>query len=257
MCRTADGIRGRRAQELIPSGSKAGCQQAQLTRELTMGRNTVTRPAARRGRRIAPLAAVMVALASVAAASPAAAGSPHDTRPAAVRKASVHGAARIAYAYSPDDTIRFTVHAEAAPFTRPMPGLDLPGLPTDAKGTVRISHYVPAAGETGTSTARIDCMVTGGRTATLTAVVTESNVQEPGRRIGISVQEGRGAEPDRLGFSWDIVNMEPRETDAEGRAAQSPVGTCMAPAPFAPVTRGGFDVAHAGLPALPEAARRG
>ncbi|MFI6940542.1 hypothetical protein ACIBI4_14820 [Streptomyces sp. NPDC050418] len=226
-----------------------------------MGRTTLTRPATRRGRRIASLAAVGIALASVAAASPAAvgapAGSPHTVKPTAVRKASVHGSARIAYAYSPDHTIRFTVHAEAAPFTRPMPGLDLPGLPTDAKGTVRISHYVPETGETGTSTARIDCMVTGGRTATLTAIVTKSNVQEVGRRIGISVQESRGAEPGRLGFGWDIVNFEPRETDDEGRAVQPPVGTCMAPAPFAPVIRGGFDVVHAGLPALPEAAPRG
>jgi hypothetical protein len=96
---------------------------------------------------------------------------------------------------------------------------------------------------------RTDCLVTGGGTATLTAVVVESNVSEPGQRFGLSIQRGRGGEPDRLGFGWDIVNFEPRATDDQD--VELPTGTCMAPAPFAPVVKGGFTVKHADLPPLP------
>lgn len=48
----------------------------------------------------------------------------------------------------------------------------------------------------------MDCLVTSGRTATLTAIVTKSNVEDVGARLGISVQQGGKGEPDRLGFSW-------------------------------------------------------
>ncbi|MFD8543172.1 hypothetical protein [Streptomyces sp. NPDC059649] len=163
--------------------------------------------------------------------------------------AGVHGAGRISYVYSPHDDIRFTVDAEAAPFTRHLPGLPLPGLPTDAKGTVTIRHYSPAHHITGWSKAKVDCLVTGGGTATLTAVVAESNVEKRGKRIGLSIQQGRGDAPDRLGFGWDIVNFEPRAKDKKD--LESPTGTCMAPAPFAPVIKGAFTVRHRELPPLP------
>ncbi|MFP3992422.1 hypothetical protein U9R90_34135 [Streptomyces sp. E11-3] len=196
-------------------------------------------------------AAVLVALAG---AGPAPA---HDT---AKKKAGgdgvarVHGSGRIAYVYSPDDDIRFTLDARAVPFSQPLPGLP-GGLPTDARGTVKFSHHVAETGVTVAAEARVDCLVTGGRTATLTAVITKSDVSEVGKRLGISVYEGRGGEPDRLGFSWGVANTEPESTDDNGQVVQPNVGTCMAPAPFAPVTKGGFDVRHAELPPLPEAHR--
>ncbi|MFJ7420569.1 hypothetical protein ACIQXD_18455 [Streptomyces uncialis] len=167
--------------------------------------------------------------------------------------ARVRGAGRIDYVYSPDDTIRFSVDAEAAPFTRPLPGVQLPGLPTDARGTVRISHHVPATGRTGWSVADVDCLVTGGATATLTATVRESNVSDPGTRFGVSVQQGRHGQPDRIGFSWGVVNTAADTTDGP---KASPVGSCMAPAPFAPVTDGGFTVRHTELPPLPAGSAR-
>ncbi|MEU6181647.1 hypothetical protein [Streptomyces coeruleorubidus] len=189
--------------------------------------------------------------AAIAAAGPAPADSP--TTAALAKKpteiASVHGAGRISYAYSPDDDIRFTVDAEATPFARPQPGSPLPALPTAAKGTVTVKHYSPAHDSTGWSKAKVDCLVTGGGTATLTAVVVEPNVSEPGKRFGLSIQRGRGGEPDRLGFGWDIVNFEPRAMDDQD--VELPTGTCMAPAPFAPVVKGGFTVKHADLPPLP------
>jgi hypothetical protein len=130
-----------------------------------------------------------------------------------------------------------------------MPGSPLPPLPTHAKGTVTVKHYSPARDSTGWSTAKVDCLVTGGGIATLTAVVEKSNVWEPGKRFGLSIGQGRGSDPDHLGFGWDIVNLEPRATEAKD--VEAPTGTCMAPAPFAPVIKGGFTVKHTELPPLP------
>ncbi|MFJ3926680.1 hypothetical protein [Streptomyces sp. NPDC090022] len=112
-------------------------------------------------------------------------------------------------------------------------------------------HGIPGR-EPGTSEAEVDCMVTGGRTATVTAVVTKSTVGDVGKRIGISVQDGRHGEPDRLGFSWGIVNIDPPHQDEHGEVVQPTVGTCMAPAPFTTVVRGGFTVTPAPLPPLPD-----
>ncbi|MFJ4770275.1 hypothetical protein ACIP88_14310 [Streptomyces uncialis] len=176
-----------------------------------------------------------------------------DTARGKAGVARVRGAGRIDYVYSPDDTIRFGVDAEAVPFTRPLPGAQLPGLPTDARGTVRISHHVQATGRTGWSVADVDCLVTGGGTATLTATVRESNVVDTGTRFGVSVQQGRHGQPDRLGFSWGVVNVA---ADTTGGPKASPVGSCMAPAPFAPVTEGGFTVRHTELPPLPAGSAR-
>ncbi|MGW6685931.1 hypothetical protein [Streptomyces sp. NPDC054961] len=186
------------------------------------------------------------AAALVAAVIAAAPGSAVASAP---RAAAVHGAASVLYAYAPGDDIRFTVDADAAPFTRP---LDAPngerGLPTDARGKVTVYHYSPAHQVTGTSEAEVDCLVTGGRTATVTAVVTASNTGETGRRIGISVQDGEHGEPDRVGFSWGVANVDVKE---DGTAVEARVGTCMAPAPFTTVVRGGFKVTPAPLPPLP------
>ncbi|MFJ3749887.1 MULTISPECIES: hypothetical protein [Streptomyces] len=178
-------------------------------------------------------------------------GPPADGAPATkpARTASVHGSARIHYVFSPDDDIRFTIDAEAAPYSRPLPGLPQ-GLPTDARGTVSFRHVV-ATGQVATAKARVDCLVTGGGTATLTAVVTRSDVGPVGERLGFSVSEGRAGEPDRLGFSWGVANVDPEKTDEQGNVTAPKAGTCMAPAPFAPASRGGFRVRHAELPLQP------
>ncbi|WP_415947512.1 hypothetical protein [Streptomyces sp. KLOTTS4A1] len=169
-----------------------------------------------------------------------------------VRVANVHGSARIRYVESPDDDIRFTVDAESVPFSRPLPHpMARNGMATDARGTVKFSHGVPNGGEAAVAEARVDCLVTSGRTATLTAVITKSSVGRVGKRIGISVQQGRKGEPDRLGFSWGVVNVDPEGSDEAGEIVESEVGTCMAPAPFTVVKKGGFKVVHADLPKTP------
>ncbi|RPF44114.1 hypothetical protein EDD96_0632 [Streptomyces sp. Ag109_G2-6] len=160
--------------------------------------------------------------------------------------AKVSGQGRIFYTYAPDDDIRFTVDATAAPFSRPVDTLPK-GMPTDARGTVTISHWVAETNETRTAEAAVDCLVTGGDTATLTAVITKSvDPEEIGTRYGFSVKSG-GPGRGRFSFSWGVGNLDV----VDGKPVMPRVGTCMAPAPFAPVTEGGFKVTHADLPALP------
>ncbi|MFF3801208.1 hypothetical protein [Streptomyces sp. NPDC002134] len=170
--------------------------------------------------------------------------------------ANVTGTAEFRLPYLNDDDIRsITVEAHAAPYSRPIPG-SASGLPTDAYGTVRISHSAPGEGGTVTATGTVDCLVTAPGTATLTAVITEVSANGPdwlGVRLGVSVQDGGEDKPgkvsrDRVGFSWDGgVNWTPGF-----EAQRDEVNSCLAPAPFAPVTKGGYQVRHADLPLWPK-----
>ncbi|MET8545476.1 hypothetical protein ABZW03_33295 [Kitasatospora sp. NPDC004799] len=189
----------------------------------------------------ATLAAVGLAFAMLATVTPASAAGPAaPTKGHPVRLASVTGSGRIFYAFRPDDEIRFTVDAQVAPYTRGFPGTIVPdGLPTDARGTVRFTHHKAGTNEVGTADAAVDCLVTGDHVATLTAVITTSDVMPVGQRIGLSISQGHGHDKGRLGFSWGVVNLD---VDANGKPVQPVVGTCMAPAPFAPVVDGGYTV---------------
>ncbi|GHG53566.1 hypothetical protein GCM10018779_15640 [Streptomyces griseocarneus] len=156
------------------------------------------------------------------------------------------GQARISYAYSPKDEIRFSVDAQSAPFSRPVDQFPM-GMPTDARGKVTIYHWSPGKKEARRGEAAVDCLVTGGDTATLTAVVTTSqDPKEIGTRMGFSVRTG-GPGKGRFGFHLGVSNLDV----VDGKAVMPHVGTCMAPAPFAPVAEGGFTVRHAELPPLP------
>ncbi|WP_328958782.1 hypothetical protein [Kitasatospora purpeofusca] len=162
------------------------------------------------------------------------------------RPASVSGSARISYAFSPNDEIWFTVDARAKPYSRPLPGTNSPtGLPTDAVGTVRYSHRDAASGKVYSAEADVDCLSTGGPVATLTAVIS-SDTGNSKERIGLSIYQGSGRDGARLGFSWGVANLD---MDADQKPYQPVVGTCMAPAPFAPVLRGGYTVHHVELEA--------
>ncbi|MFF8266339.1 hypothetical protein ACF059_02990 [Streptomyces sp. NPDC016562] len=198
---------------------------------------------------LAGTAAALVATLIAAAPAPAAPAAPGV---AAGKLASVHGGGTVLFPYAPkEDDIRFTVDAESAPWSRPHPSSGLEqGLPTDARGRVTVYHRMPAQDFTGVAEAEVDCMVTGGKTATVTAVVTSSNVGWEGKRIGISVQDGERGGPDRVGFSWAVANVDVKP---DGSVAEPTVGTCMAPAPFTEVTRGGFKVTPAPLAPRPAA----
>ncbi|MER7330774.1 MULTISPECIES: hypothetical protein [unclassified Micromonospora] len=193
-------------------------------------------------------AAAIVVGVALAGASGATASATSDRESAGT--ARVTGSGEIRLTFAPDRDVRsFSFDARATPYTRPMPGAPH-GLPTDATGTVRVAHRVAADGSTVRFAARVDCLVTAARTATLTAVVTEADAPVAdlvGRRLGFSVYDGPGR--DRVGFSWAVVNAD-RGPDGQWR--EGGVGTCMAPAPFAPVTEGGYRVRHAELPPPPE-----
>ncbi|GGY07825.1 hypothetical protein [Streptomyces hiroshimensis] len=209
-----------------------------------------------RRKAVAGLAALAAAftLSGVSAGSAASAASA-EHREQKPEYASVTGSAEFVLPYYKDNDIRsFTFDAHAAPYSRPLPGGRMSkGLPTDARGTVKISHYSAEQNITYTSEGRVDCLVTGPGTATLTAIITKVGPGGPdsvGQRVGFSVYDGgkdRGRSKDRVGFSWNGVNLMPKG-DAEPEDA--PVGTCMAPAPYAPVVKGGYTVKHAEL--LPE-----
>jgi hypothetical protein len=188
----------------------------------------------------------IVLSASVASAAP-------DSRPGPV--ARVTGSAEVRLPYWPDNDVRtFTFDATAAPYSRPIPDggpAVAEGLPTDAIGTVHISHRVADNGMTVRMVARVDCLATGPGIAALTAVVTEADEvvrDQIGKRLGFSVYDAGRRGADRMGFSWDVVNADQNDTGkwVEGRA-----GTCMGPGPFAPVTRGDYTVRHQDLLPVP------
>jgi hypothetical protein len=202
--------------------------------------------------------AALAAVAVAAGAGTAAGTSAHGTPPARQTQARATGTAEFRLPYLEDDDVRsIAFDAHGAPYSRPVPGVPT-GLPTDAHGTLRVSHHSAERDTTYTADGRVDCLVTAPGSATLTAVVTHVSPGGPdwvGKRIGISVRDGgadgHGRAPrDRVGFSWDDgVNT----TYGEQGPVPHAVGPCMAPAPFAPVTAGGYRVRHAELPPWPQA----
>ncbi|MFI6094888.1 hypothetical protein ACIA8G_05000 [Lentzea sp. NPDC051213] len=172
----------------------------------------------------------LIALAATSALLTGSVAAPEEVaKPPA--QASVIGSAQIRFHYVPNDDIRFHFDVHAAPFTKPTPEAPK-GLPTDARGTVRFSHRI--GDTTYFADAAVDCLLTGGPSATLTALITStSHGQLPnGMRVGFSVLDG---DQDRMGFSW-------------GLADGTDLRPCLAPAPFAPAVRGGFTVRHADVP---------
>ncbi|MEU4114535.1 hypothetical protein AB0F71_08565 [Kitasatospora sp. NPDC028055] len=211
---------------------------ARTARTASTGRNV-------RDRAARTAAAAVAGLALVALTAPAPAGAtPSTDSTDSTATARVSGSGRIHYAPRPNDEIRFTVEAVAAPGSRPLPGIPH-GLPTDARGTVHFSHRVVETGEVRQADAAVDCLATGGPVATLTAVITKSDALSVGQRIGLSIYDAHGHGRDRLGFSWGVGNTD---VDRDGTPYQPVVGTCMALAPFAPVTSGGFTVHSVELP---------
>ncbi|MBG6105547.1 hypothetical protein IW249_005961 [Micromonospora vinacea] len=180
----------------------------------------------------------------VAAATPAGA--------AEHRPARVTGSAEFALPYGQDDDVQsFTFDARSAPYSRPLP---IPrgghGSPADAAGTVRVSHWLSATDITVRWEASVDCMITSPGHATLTGIVTRADQGASdfvGKRVGFSVQDG-GRHGDRVGFTWSASF----DQDEAGQWGPARIGTCLAPAAFATVTRGNFTVRHAELTAPPE-----
>jgi hypothetical protein len=180
---------------------------------------------------VTALTAAVVAASLTSGTGGASASTATRLQPAEV---SVTGSARVAYPPSPDDEVRFTFDAHATVVPGHWP------FPTAAQGRVKVSHRVAADNRTHWAEAEVDCLMTGGRTATLTAVVTKTSPalkDWTGVRLGFGVYDGgrdrAGRSHDRTGFSSPTERNLPR---------------CMAPAPFAQVQQGGFTVKEAHLP---------
>ncbi|MFI6508334.1 hypothetical protein ACIBCT_12065 [Streptosporangium sp. NPDC050855] len=152
-------------------------------------------------------------------------------RPAAERPVIgvVKGSGRIAYP-DPDDDVRFTVDATVTY----RPG-ELDPFAGEARGTARVRHHFANAPTPTTVWAdvSVDCVLTGGRSATVTGFVTAAsanNADWVGQRVGFSVTDNGAGRFDRIGWSGPRLAGDPE------------LRRCAAPAPFFRVKAGGYTV---------------
>lgn len=173
---------------------------------------------------------IAVAFATTAAASDGSAGSGSGSGPGGAlggtassgaprEAAALTGSAKLARTLGDDITFTFDAHLAAEH------RMD----PAKATGTFRFSHYLD--GEGAWARGRIDCLVTGGKVAVATGVITASDLPgAKGKRVGFTVHDmGRH---DRLGYSWASVG-NPVETKN--------LPKCVSSAPFERVRSGTGD----------------
>ncbi|MGW0533739.1 Repetin [Streptomyces sp. NPDC003032] len=125
-----------------------------------------------------------------AAASHAAAAERAGKREAA----ALTGSAKMYRKTTEDVTFTFDAHLAA----------ENNGDPSKATGTFRFVHLDRPGGRGGWAKGRIDCLMTGGKVATATGVITDTNLKQiKGGRVGFTVHDqGR---TDRVGYSWAAV----------------------------------------------------
>jgi hypothetical protein len=160
-------------------------------------------------------------------------------------KASVTGSARIFFAPAPDDNVRFTFDAHTV-----SPTADQNPRP-DAQGMVRVSHWSATQNRTVWVEGEVNCVMTSGRAATLTALVTKTSPEDEkhwmNKHIGFTVFDGGADHPrrslDQVGFTGPKENL----AKCMAESLDAPV---MAPAPFAMVQSGGYQVKPAERPPL-------
>ncbi|MGW7369581.1 Repetin [Streptomyces sp. NPDC054841] len=135
--------------------------------------------------------------------------------------AALTGTAKLYRSEPHDITFTFDAHLAAEDERDPMA----------ATGTFRFSHRFPD-GKSGWAEAKVDCLLTGGKVAVVTGVVTASDLDDVvGKRVGVTVHDqGRR---DRLGYSWASV----------GTAADQikDLPKCVSSAPFEKVKSGTGD----------------
>ena len=101
--------------------------------------------------------------------------------------------------------------------------------PSKATGTFEFSHYLK--GEGARAEVKVDCLLTGGKVAVVSGVITDSDLPgAEGKRVGVTVHDlGRH---DRLGYSWAA-------TGSPLDAKELP--KCVSSAPFEKVLKGTGD----------------
>ncbi|MET9802738.1 Repetin [Streptomyces sp. NPDC006368] len=170
---------------------------------------------AHRRTKIAALATALL-ISAGAAGSAVASGDGAGTGPR--EAAALTGTAKLYRSAGDDISFTFDAHLAAEDTMDP----------EAATGTFSFRHVFPD-GRSAWAKARVDCLVTGGRVAVVTGVVTDSDTPFKGKRVGISVHDqGRH---DRLGYSW--IGSEPEETKK--------LPKCVSAAPFEKVKAGTGD----------------
>ncbi|MCK2244808.1 MULTISPECIES: hypothetical protein [unclassified Crossiella] len=139
------------------------------------------------------------------------------------REVSVTGNARLEYFTKADD-VRIKLDAHA---------LRVLGQPEPERawGTVRLSHYFAKENITLWALGEVDCASAGGRSATVSVIVSDTHQQIAdwrGKRIGFSLHSGGGGEPAR-GWTTGPVDADK-------------LPKCLAPAPEQRVLAGGFRI---------------
>lgn len=184
--------------------------------------STVLKNALRAAAVLAVVAAVAAPVA-VAAPAPAAPAAPAAVTAAAPLQSSLKGEGRMDYPVA-DEEVRVSVNAHSA--------YDRGSIPTRSWGTFRISHEVDGTVYWGDF--KVDCLRTGGPTATVTGTLVRTSpghpwndVLDPHFRTGISFLVLPGGES-RIGLAGATAKGEPMLTP------------CMAPAADARVIEGGY-----------------
>ncbi|GAA2240292.1 MULTISPECIES: Repetin [Streptomyces] len=133
--------------------------------------------------------------------------------------AALTGTAKLYRSAGDDITFSFDAHLAAKDKADPM----------KATGTFAFSHYRDDFG--ARAKVEVDCLVTGGKVAVVSGVITESDLPgAEGKRVGVTVHDlGRH---DRLGYSW-------ASTGRPGQGNEPP--ECVSSAPFEKVEKGTGD----------------
>lgn len=133
--------------------------------------------------------------------------------------AALTGTAKLQRSSAEDITFSFDAHLAAKDTDNPL----------KATGTFEWSHYLD--GDGAWAKAKVNCLVTGGKVAVVSGVITDSDLPgAKGKQVGITVHDlGRH---DRLGYSWASTGT-PVETGAMPK--------CVSSAPFEKVARGTGD----------------
>lgn len=199
-----------------------------------MSRNASTRITAGRVIAIGTALLICAGATGVAAASGGPEGGPADrgrqtaasqTKTGEAREAAaLTGSAKLYRKTTEDVTFTFDAHLAAGNNADP----------SKATGTFRFVHLDKPGGVGGWAKGRIDCLITGGKVATATGVITDTNLKGiKGGRVGFTVHD-RG-ERDRVGYSWAAVG---------GPDGTKKLTKCTSSAPFEKVKEGtgDFDV---------------
>ncbi|MFE6161063.1 Repetin [Streptomyces sp. NPDC056486] len=150
--------------------------------------------------RVVAVGATLLALAGVAGSATAsdttASDAPHPGREAA----ALTGTAKLDRPPGDNATITIDAHLDAADKNDP----------GKAHGTIKLSHYMEKPKFGGSAEARVDCLLTGGKVATVSAVVTKADgglKGAVGKRLGLTVHDQGKGKQDRFGYSWAMVGI--------------------------------------------------